>query len=50
VFDLRDLNRLTFEGEPAQPVIVEVLRDGQRIQLVLPRGPIGITAGRFGRP
>jgi hypothetical protein len=50
VFDLRDLNRLTFEGEPAQPVIVEVLRDGQRIQLVMPRGPIGITAGRFGRP
>ncbi len=50
VFDMRDLNRLTYEGEPGQPVVVDVLRDGQRIQLVLPRGPVGITAGRFGRP
>lgn len=51
VFDMRDLNRLTYEGQPDQPVVVEVMRDGQRVQLVLPRGPIGITAGRVaGRP
>ena len=48
VFDMRDLNRLTYEGQPGQPVVVEVLRDGQQMQLVLPRGPVGITAGRFG--
>jgi hypothetical protein len=51
VFDLRDLNRLTLEGSPGEPVVVDVLRDGQRLQLVLPRGPVGITAGgRFRRP
>ncbi|HLF09728.1 MAG TPA: PDZ domain-containing protein [Gammaproteobacteria bacterium] len=48
VFDMRDLNRLTFEGKPDEPVVVDVLRDGQRLQLVLPRGPVGVTAGRFG--
>jgi membrane-associated protease RseP (regulator of RpoE activity) len=49
VFDMGDLNRLTFEGNAGQPVLVDVLRDGQRMQLVLPRGPVGITGGgRFG--
>jgi TolA-binding protein len=49
VFDMGDLNRLTFEGNAGQPVLVEVLRDGQRMQLMLPRGPVGITGGgRFG--
>ena len=48
VFDMRELNQLTYEGETGQPVVVEVLRDGQRIQVVLPRGPVGITAGRSG--
>jgi hypothetical protein len=47
VFDMRDLNRLTFEGQLGEPVIVEVLRDGRQVQMVLPRGPVGIT-GRFG--
>jgi hypothetical protein len=49
VFDMGDLNRLTFEGNAGQPVLVDVLRDGQRMQIVLPRGPVGITGGgRFG--
>jgi hypothetical protein len=48
VFDMRELNRLTFEGEAGEPVIVDVVRDGQQLQLVLPRGPVGITGGRFG--
>jgi hypothetical protein len=51
VFDMRDLNRLTYEGEAGQPVVVGILRDGQQMQVVLPRGPVGITAGRGrGRP
>ncbi len=51
VFNMAELNRLTFEGQPGESVVVEVLRDGQPIQLVLPRGPIGITSGgnRFRR-
>jgi hypothetical protein len=48
VFDMRELNDLTVEGTPGQSVIMEVERDGQRTQLVLPRGPIGIGGGPFG--
>jgi PDZ domain len=49
VFDMGDLNRLVLEGEPGQMVAVDVVRDGQTVQLYLPRGPIGIAAGRGGR-
>lgn len=50
VFDVGDLNRRVLEGEPGQLVAVEVLRDGQTLQLYVPRGPIGITGGgRFRR-
>lgn len=48
VFSARDLNRVLLEGEPGEPVLVEVLRDGRELQLVLPRGPVGVTSGRFG--
>jgi len=47
VFDLRELNNLTFQGTPGESVVVEVRRDGQSVQLVLPRGPLGITGGGF---
>jgi membrane-associated protease RseP (regulator of RpoE activity) len=47
VFDMRDLNALTLEGTPGESVVVEVRRDGQSVQLVMPRGPIGITGGGF---
>lgn len=51
VFDLNELTQLTFEGQPGESVVVDVLRDGQQIQLYLPRGPIGITGSRrFRRP
>ena len=50
VFDIRDLNTLTLEGTAGQSVVVEVRRDGQQVQLVMPRGPLGITGGfRGGR-
>jgi hypothetical protein len=45
VFEMRDLNALTLQGTEGQSVAVEVQRDGQRVQLVLPRGPIGISGG-----
>jgi membrane-associated protease RseP (regulator of RpoE activity) len=52
VFDMRELNELTLQGSPGQPVAVEIQREGQTVQLVLPRGPIGIGGGPFagGRP
>jgi S1-C subfamily serine protease len=43
VFDMRYLNELILEGRPGEPVIVDVLRDGQPIQVLLPRGPLGIS-------
>jgi hypothetical protein len=49
VFDMRELNNLTVEGTPGQPVVLEVQRDGQNLQLVMPRGPIGISGGPFNR-
>ena len=48
VFDLDDINRLVLEGEPGQVVAIDVIRDGQVLQLYVPRGPIGITGD--GRP
>jgi hypothetical protein len=49
VFDMRELNDLTVEGTPGQSVVLDVQRDGQNLQLVLPRGPIGIGGGPFNR-
>jgi hypothetical protein len=53
VFDVRELNDLTLQGTPGQPVTLEVQRDQQTVQLVIPRGPIGIGGGpgggQFGR-
>ena len=47
VFDLRDLNALTFEGTAGESVTVSVRRDGQTMHLTLPRGPLGIVGGGF---
>ena len=47
VFNMGELNDLTLEGTPGNSVIMEVERDGQRVQLSLPRGPIGIGGGPF---
>jgi len=47
VFDFRDLNALTLEGNAGESVLLEVRRNGQTIQLVVPRGPVGITSGGF---
>ena len=45
VFDVRELNQVLLEGEPGEPVVVDIERDGQPIQLVIPRGPLGISSG-----
>ena len=47
VFDLRDLNTLTFEGTAGESVTVSVRRDGQTVHLTMPRGPIGVLGGGF---
>lgn len=49
VYGVGELNELTFEGRPGESVVVDVVRDGQPLQLVVPRGPIGIGGGGIRR-
>jgi membrane-associated protease RseP (regulator of RpoE activity) len=48
VFNMADLTDLTLQGTPGQSVTLEVQRNQQNVQLVIPRGPIGIGAGPGG--
>jgi len=45
VFDMNELTGLTYEGRPGETVAVDVIRDGQRMQLYVERGPIGVSGG-----
>lgn len=49
VFSYSDLNNQQLEGNAGESVIVDFVRNGTSMQIVLPRGPIGIQAGRFNR-
>jgi hypothetical protein len=42
VFSVAQLNSLRSGGEKGTPAIIEVYRDGQLIQLTMPRGPMGL--------
>jgi hypothetical protein len=46
VFSTSELNAQTMQGAPGESVLVDIERDGVPMQIVLPRGPIGITSGR----
>lgn len=46
IFGMSDLTRQTMEGTPGQQVVVDIVRDGQPMQVVIPRGPLGISGGR----
>jgi TolA-binding protein len=48
VFGMNDLRSMAFSGDPGEDVIVDIERNGQRIQLVVPRGPLGITGSGGG--
>lgn len=48
VFDSGELNSLTRQGTPGETVTVEIKRDGQIVQLSVPRGVLGVQAGGFG--
>ena len=50
VFDIGELNRYTMASEPGSTVVVDIVRDGVPMQVVLPSGPIGVMiSGRDGR-
>lgn len=46
VFSYSDINARQLAGEPGESVVVDILRDGVPMQVVMPRGPIGIEARR----
>jgi S1-C subfamily serine protease len=46
VFNLRDVNNLTIQGSIGESVLIEVERNGESVQLTIPRGPIGINGRR----
>ena len=56
VYSMSELRNMAFDGSPGEDVILDIERDGQRMQLVVPRGPLGIsgnganvaTRGMFG--
>lgn len=49
VFSTMELTQQTMQGEPGGSVVVDIVRDGAPMQIVLPRGPIGVTTRRFSR-
>lgn len=48
VFSMFELKSKAFAGNPGEDVVVDIERDGQRLQLVLPRGPMGVTGSGGG--
>lgn len=49
VFNERDLMIALLEGEPGEPVSIEIERDGTTFYITVPRGPLGISrAARYG--
>lgn len=49
VFNTFDLTQQTMQGTPGDTVVVDIVRDGAPMQVVLPRGPIGIYTREGGR-
>ena len=50
VFGYDDLSRRTMAATPGQPVVVDIVRDGVPMQVVIEGGPIGISNSRYMRP
>ena len=46
IFNYWELNQQTMTGDPGTSVVVDIVRDGAPMQVVLPRGPLGISVGR----
>lgn len=46
VFSMTDITTVSMDGVAGQNVVVDIVRDGIPMQMVLPRGPLGITSSR----
>lgn len=44
IFSPRQLLQLRSEGNSGAPVTVEIIRDGERLRLSMPRGPMGLNS------
>ena len=51
VYSMRDVSWLTLQGDEGDQVLLEVERNGDILQLPIPRGPVGVSSGsrRFRR-
>lgn len=49
VFSMTDLTRETMNGTAGQTVVIDIMRNGNPMQIVMPRGPVGISGGRRSR-
>lgn len=50
VFDMRELNAMSREGNPGETVTMEVRRNGQTVQVQVPRGVLGVSGGGMRGP
>ena len=46
IFSMYELTEQTMQGTAGENVVLNILRDGVPMQIVLPRGPLGVTGGR----
>ena len=49
IFNMTDLTRQTMDGTAGQNIVVDIMRGGTPMQIVMPRGPVGISGGRRSR-
>jgi len=49
IFSTMELTQQTMQGVQGDSVVVGISRDGVPMQIVLPRGPIGVSTSRFSR-
>ncbi len=47
VFSMSDVSRRAAAGQPGENIVVDIVRNGTPMQIVLPRGPLGITGGSW---
>ena len=43
VFSMTELRSQVMQGQTGEDVVIEIMRDGTRMQLIVPRGPLGIS-------
>lgn len=46
VFSMNEIADLTLTGTQGEPITMDILRNGVPMQLSIPRGPLGVVAGR----